>query len=95
MPTPAAVPAQLRTRPYRGTAAIAYGALTRAPLRSSPWRRLFPDVHVHEDVEITHALRVEAAARLLHLPTCTAPSNWSPGSQLVARIARALAAGVR
>jgi hypothetical protein len=64
VPVPAAVPDQLRGRPFRGTAAIAGGLLTRAQLRSSPWRRLFRDVYAHQDVERTHALRVQAAALL-------------------------------
>ncbi|MCZ2830199.1 DUF559 domain-containing protein [Modestobacter sp. VKM Ac-2986] len=62
MPVPAVVPDQLRRGPFLGTEAISAGLTTRARLRSSPWRRIFPDVHVHADVEVTHQLRVRAAA---------------------------------
>ncbi|WP_369136659.1 endonuclease domain-containing protein [Modestobacter versicolor] len=61
MPLPAAVPDQLRSRPFRGTEAIAQQLLTRAQLRSRPWRRLFRDVYVHEGIPITHELRVRAS----------------------------------
>jgi very-short-patch-repair endonuclease len=61
VPVPAAVPDQLRRRPFLGTTATSAGLSTRARLRSSPWRRLFPDVYVHADVELTHELRVRAA----------------------------------
>jgi very-short-patch-repair endonuclease len=56
VPVPAAVPDQLRRRPFLGTTATSAGLTTRARLRSSPWRRLFPDVYVHADVELTHDL---------------------------------------
>jgi len=62
VPTPAAVPTRLRTQAFRGTDTVAQGLLTRAQLRSSPWRRLFPDVYAHRDVEVTHELRARAAA---------------------------------
>ncbi|WP_222265550.1 endonuclease domain-containing protein [Modestobacter marinus] len=64
MPVPAVVPDPLRRRPFRGTAAISRGLLTRAQLRSSPWRRLFRDVYAHQDLEPTHELRIQAAALL-------------------------------
>jgi hypothetical protein len=50
---------------FRGSAVIDSGVLTRAQLRSSPWRRVLPDVYVHEDVVVTHALRARAAAGVL------------------------------
>jgi hypothetical protein len=65
---------------FRGTAVIGEGLLTRAQLRSSPWRRVLPDVYVHEDVAVTHALRARAAAGVL-LPDavvtgCSAAVLW-------------------
>jgi hypothetical protein len=65
VPRPAAVPDQLLAGPFRGTTAIRQGTLTRAQLRSSPWRRLFPDVYVHRSHELTHELRTRAAAGVL------------------------------
>ena len=61
----AAVPPPLRTRVFRGSAAVRDGLLTPAQLRSAPWRRLFPGVYVHRDVAVTHALRARAAAALV------------------------------
>ena len=49
VPVPAVVPDLLRRRPFRGTAAVSDGLLTRPQLRSSPWRRLFRDVYVQSD----------------------------------------------
>ena len=77
---PPVVPAQLRSRVFRGTAVVGEGLLTRAQLRSSPWRRVLPDVYVHEDVAVTHALRARAAAGVL-LPDavvtgCSAAVLW-------------------
>ena len=60
-----AVPHQLVLVPFRGSAAVADGLLTPRQLRGQTWRRLFPDVYVHRDVEVTHALRAEAAGRLV------------------------------
>ncbi len=56
------MPPQLRGTAFRGSAAVRDGLLTPAQLRSSPWRRLFTGVYVHEDVEVTHAVRARAAA---------------------------------
>ena len=41
------------------------GLLTRRQLAGRTWRRLFPDVYVHRNVPVTHALRVQAAVLLL------------------------------
>lgn len=65
MPVPPVVPAELRSRVFRGTAVVGEGLLTRAQLRSSAWRRVLPDVYVHGDVALTHALRARAAAGVL------------------------------
>lgn len=65
VPPPAAVPPPLRTRVFRGSAAVRDGLLTPAQLRSAPWRRLYPGVYVHRDVAVTHALRARAAAALV------------------------------
>ncbi|MGY1842315.1 endonuclease domain-containing protein [Modestobacter sp. SYSU DS0875] len=60
-----AVPDHLRSVPFRGSAAVRDGALTPAQLRRRCWLRLFPDVYVHRDVEVTHELRARAAGALL------------------------------
>ena len=77
---PPVVPAELRSRVFRGTAVIDAGLVTRGQLRSSPWRRVLPDVYVHGDVAVTHALRARAAAGVL-LPDavvtgCSAAVLW-------------------
>jgi very-short-patch-repair endonuclease len=43
----------------------AQGVLTANQLRGPTWRRVWPDVYVHRDVPVTHALRARAAAGLL------------------------------
>jgi hypothetical protein len=50
------------SRPFRGSAAIAGGHLTRAQLRGPAWRRLFRDVYVNAATRDDHLLRVTAAA---------------------------------
>jgi very-short-patch-repair endonuclease len=65
VPVPAAVPDELRGRVFRGSSAVASGLLTHDRLRGSTWRRLFPDVYLHRDTPVTHALRARAAAGLL------------------------------
>src|SRR3712207_2241160 len=62
---PARVPAPLRDRPFRGSAAVRAGLLTSRQLDGPAWRRLFRDVHVHCEVPLTHELRAVAAASLL------------------------------
>jgi very-short-patch-repair endonuclease len=59
------VPARLRDAPFRGSAAIRAGLLTRAQLAGQTWRRLFADVYAHADVPVDHFTRCEAAALLL------------------------------
>lgn len=49
-------------RPFRGTAAVAAGAVTPNALRGPRFRRLFPDVYVAATVEVDLALRSRAAA---------------------------------
>ncbi|MGY2065012.1 hypothetical protein [Blastococcus sp. SYSU DS0619] len=58
-------PAQLRGRIFRGSEQVARGRLTRAQLRSSAWRRLFPDVYACASLPVTHRLRAVAVAGLL------------------------------
>ena len=62
VPPAPTVPPALSTAPFLGTAALVAGLLTRPQLRGRAWVRLFPDVYVHRDVELTHELRARAAA---------------------------------
>lgn len=59
------VPPSLRNRVFRGADVVAAGLLTRSQLRGASWSRIWPDLYVHRDVEVTHALRARAAAALL------------------------------
>ena len=65
MPPVPLVPAELRGAPFRGSAAVGAGTLTRRQLRGHTWRRLLHDVYVHRDVPVTHELRARAASVLL------------------------------
>jgi very-short-patch-repair endonuclease len=49
---------------FRGSEQVRAGRLTKAQLRSSAWRRLFPDVYACASLPIDHARRARAAARL-------------------------------
>ena len=64
MPYPPARPADLRGKVFRGSAQVRAGRLTKAQLRSSAWRRLFPDVYACASLPETHARRARAAAAL-------------------------------
>lgn len=57
---PRSVPA-LGDRPFRGSAAVARGLLTRGDLRGPGWQRVFPDVYVRAGVPLDHDVRVRAA----------------------------------
>ncbi|MGC5333123.1 DUF559 domain-containing protein [Micromonospora sp. DT62] len=67
MPSAARVPPRLAFLPFRASAAIADGLLTRAMLRASAWQRLLPDVYVHRDAlrAPDHRLWCDAVALLL------------------------------
>ena len=65
VPVPPTVPDVLRGRVFRASAVIERGLLTRNQLRGPTWRRVWPDLYAHRDVEVTHALRARAATALL------------------------------
>ena len=50
---------------FRGSAAIASGRVTAHQLRSSAWRRLYPDIYACASLVVTHELRALAVTRLL------------------------------
>jgi hypothetical protein len=62
---PPRIPPQLKADPFVGADVLRAGLLTRRQLSGRSWRRLFPDVYVHCDVPVTHALRAQAASLLL------------------------------
>ncbi len=57
----AAVPRQLTLAPFRGTAAIAAGVLTRRQLSTERWLRLLPDVYAWSGLALDHRARCVAA----------------------------------
>ncbi|MGY1829906.1 endonuclease domain-containing protein [Geodermatophilus sp. SYSU D01180] len=65
MPRPPVRPPQLAGRVFRGSAVVRAGLLTRSQLRTSAWRRVFPDVHACTTARIDHAVRALAVSRLL------------------------------
>ena len=54
------------TEPFRGSAAVAAGLVTRGRLRGPRFQRLFPDVYVAAEVEVDLALRARAAHVLVN-----------------------------
>jgi hypothetical protein len=74
VPTPAAVPDELRFRPFRGSQAVRAGLITPRRLEGASWRRLFHDVYVHRDVAESHRLRATAAVVLLPAAVVTGVS---------------------
>jgi len=58
-------PPALRGKLFRGSHVVRAGLLTPAQLRTSAWRRVFPDVWACSSLRLTHELRALAAARLL------------------------------
>jgi very-short-patch-repair endonuclease len=58
-------PDLLLGRPFRGSAARAAGLITPGVLRGPRFRRLFPDVYVAAEVEVTLTVRARAAYLLV------------------------------
>lgn len=65
MPRRARVPRSRGFLPFRASAALAEGVLTRAMLRGPTWRRLLPDVFVNAQTALDHRVWCAAAALLL------------------------------
>ncbi len=80
VPVPPTVPDVLRSRVFRASVVIERGLLTRNQLRGSTWRRVWPDLYAHRDVEVTHTLRARTAATLLVpgsvVTGCSAAVSW-------------------
>jgi hypothetical protein len=58
-------PPALRGKVFRGSTQVRAGVLSPAQLRSSAWRRLFPDVYACASLPVTHHRRARAVAGLL------------------------------
>jgi G:T-mismatch repair DNA endonuclease (very short patch repair protein) len=65
VPPPPTRPPELVSRVFRGSAAVASGRLTAHNLRSSAWRRLYPDLYACSSLPVTHELRTFAVTHLL------------------------------
>lgn len=65
MPRTPTRPEHLRGRIFRGSEQVRAGRITRGQLRSSAWRRLFPDVYACASLPIDHTRRARALAALL------------------------------
>jgi len=57
-------PSALRGKVFRGSEQVRAGRLTKEQLRSTAWRRLFPDVYACASLPVDHARRARAAAHL-------------------------------
>jgi hypothetical protein len=57
-------PSALRGKVFRGSEQVRAGRLTKGQLRSTAWRRLFPDVYACASLPVDHARRARAAAHL-------------------------------
>jgi very-short-patch-repair endonuclease len=65
VPRSPARPEPLHGKVFRGSTVLGAQRLTRGQLRSSAWRRLFPDVYACASLPGDHRLRARAVARLL------------------------------
>ena len=65
MARPPVRPQALRGKIFRGSTAVHSGRLTRAQLRTSAWRRVFPDVYACTSLAVTHRISAIAAAGVL------------------------------
>jgi very-short-patch-repair endonuclease len=59
------IPSGFHDAPFRGSAAIKSGLVTRGQLAGPSWQRLFPDIYLHVGATLDHFTRCEAAALLL------------------------------
>jgi len=74
------------TEPFRGSAAVAAGLLSAGQLRGPRLRRLFRDVYVSAELEVTPALRSRAAYLLV--AGCGALGGWWAAELLGPRVVR-------
>ncbi len=65
MPVAPTRPPDLHGKVFRGSAMVRAGRLTKGQLRSSAWRRLFPDVYACASLPVDHPRRARAAAALV------------------------------
>lgn len=81
MPLPPNLPLELTKAPFTTAEAVSAG-LTRSALRRGPWRHVFRNVWVHEQVEDTRATRIEAVRLVLgqHAFVCGLTAAWLYGA---------------
>ncbi|MDA8372479.1 MAG: hypothetical protein M0026_21765 [Nocardiopsaceae bacterium] len=65
MSSPTRIPRELRTGPFRGSAAVRSGLISNRQLNGRSWRRLCRDVYVFAEIPDSLQLRVAAVALLL------------------------------
>ncbi|MFC7528637.1 DUF559 domain-containing protein [Actinoplanes sp. GCM10030250] len=87
MTTKPHLPASLAQLPFRGSAAVAAGTVSKDMLRGGKWRRLLPDVYAHRDVVVDH--RLWCAAVSLILPRGSAIGGLSAAYLWGAELSRA------
>lgn len=68
MPRAPRIPSELSFVPFSGSRAVAAGLLTKRMLSGPSWRRLLPDVYVHEDAYRPEDHRMWCDAVALRLP---------------------------
>jgi hypothetical protein len=73
----ALVPRELEFVPFRGSDAVRRGVVSKAMLRGSSWRRLFPDVYVHAEAYDPDDHRMWCYAAALTLPFGGAVDGYS------------------
>jgi hypothetical protein len=77
MPRTASAPIALRQGPFLAGVAVDSGLVTSRQLQHRQWRRLFPDVFVHESVPITFEVR------------CAAVTLWLDGRGVISGMSAA------
>ncbi len=65
MPPPPRVPSRLPHGPFRGSAAVHAGLLSKRQLTGDHWRRLYPDAYLHDAALLDHFAWCRAAALIL------------------------------
>jgi hypothetical protein len=70
-------PPALHGKVFRGSRQVRIGRLTKGRLRSSAWRRLFPDVYACTSLAVDHRHRARAAA-VLAVPGAVVSGRGAP-----------------
>jgi hypothetical protein len=65
MPISPHAPTPLTRAPFRGSAAVSDGVITKTMLRSRAWQRLLPDVYAHRELRLDHRMWCTAVGLIL------------------------------